>query len=359
MAGSILNTLRYGNKKTRGLLYFLMGFGGLSILLGFLAFVFGNVVLGVLAATICFTDVLVLTKSNFSKTAVENRRKTKTAKEKKQKTNNRMPEETDHGAKEERGALEWISSEKEEKKEKIPEKQENPLLQYDEATMKKVFIAYKVRREHVPIMIDYCQAEQISQCPAYLWKDNVFLYFLLLEEEARMIKCPIADVDGIHIRRGIPAKPSAEYLDMQETSIVSRVFASYLPNYYRAETEGRRIEHRKNLYAMAPGIWCTAASVQNMLKILPSEFYLEEAKINSEDYSTYFRKIYIYRILYRDAVITAAEYSGKVQETLAALASADIADEVFHAYLAQMVMGSLIPQEYADFTMAKRARKKK
>lgn len=373
MAGSIGNTLRYGNKKTKRLLYFLIILGVLAILFGILSLIFSNVVLGVLAAAVLFADVFILAKTNFSKLSMQEQEK-QARTEKKQtgkkqaeavpkKKKEKPQKEDDEGP----GALEWVFSEKkkeeqEEEKEKKKEREKPPansLQQYDEKQLKKVFIAYKVRREHVPIMIDYCQAEHISQCPAYLWKDREFLYFLLLEDEARMVKCPISDADAIHVRRGVPAKPSAEYPEMQEKSLVSKVFAPYLPNYYHSGGSGTYIEYRKNCYSLAPGIWCTAASVQNMLKILPREFCLEEEKLNSDDYNIYFRKIYIDRILYRDAVFTAADYDQKVRETLASLAHADIADDTFHYYLAQMVMKNLIPQEYADFAMAKRMKKKK
>lgn len=368
MAGSIGNTLRYGNKKTKRLLYVLIGLGVLAVFLGIFALIFGNAVLGVLAATMLFTDVFILAKTNFSKMSMQEqeekqraeRRKAESVKrreERKQKKENK----TEDSEEEAHGALEWVFSEKKQKEKEQKEEEQQPvksLQQYDEKQMKKVFIAYKVKREHVPIMIDYCQTEHISQCPAYLWKDNEFLYFLLLEEEARMVKHPISEVDGIHIRRGVPAKPSAEYPAMQEKSLVSRVFTPYLPNYYRKEV-GTYMEYKKNCYSLAEGIWCTSASVQNMLKILQREFYIEDDKVNSDDYSPYFRKIYIDRILYRDAVLSASDYDKKVRETLTSLAHADISEDTFHYYLAQMVMGNLVPQEYADFAVSKRLKKKK
>lgn len=368
MAGSIVNTLRYGNKKTKRLLYFLIILGVSAAFFGVFALIFSNAVLGVLAVTVLFTDIFILAKTNFSKMSMQEQkekqraekrkaevaRKREEKKQKKEEAKEQPEEETP-------GALEWVFSEKKQK-EKEQKEEEQPsvksLKQYDEKQMKKVFIAYKVKREHVPIMIDYCQTERISQCPAYLWKDTEFLYLLLLEEEPRMLKYPVSEADSICIRCGVSAKPSAEYPAMQEKSLISRVFAPYLPNYYRQEV-GTYMEYKKNCYSLAEGIWCTSASVRNILKILPMEFYIEDDKVNSDDYSPYFRKIYIDRILYRDAVFSASDYDKKVRETLTSLAHADIAEDTFHYYLAQIVMGNLIPQEYADFAVSKRTKKKK
>lgn len=365
MMGSIGNTLRYGNRKTKRLLYSLIILGVFAAFLGVFALIFSNAVLGVLAVTMLFTDIFILAKTNFSKMSMQEQEEKQRAERRRAESEKKREERKQKKEKaqkeEDPGALEWVFSEKKQKEKEQKEEEQQPvksLQQYDEKQMKKVFIAYKVKREHVPIMIDYCQTERISQCPAYLWKDKEFLYFLLLEEEARMVKCPISEVDGICIRRGVPAKPSAEYPAMQEKSLVSRVFAPYLPNYYRKEA-GTYMGYKKNCYSLAEGIWCTSTSVQNMLKILPREFYIEDDKVNSDDYSPYFRKIYIDRILYRDAVLSASDYDKKVRETLASLAHADIADDTFHYYLAQMVMGNLIPQEYADFAVSKRTKKKK
>lgn len=362
MAGSILNTLRYGNRKTKRILYFMLGLAAVSVLGGLFAFLFSNVVVGLLSAVAFLVDIILLSQTNFSKLSMEEEssQTVKPVKAKKTKRE-KVKLEKQEKAQEERGALEWVSDEKEQKSEtgKEEKEEENPLVQYDEKALKKVFVAYKVKKEHVPVMIDYCQAERISQCPAYLWKDSQYLYFLLLEKEPRMVKHPLSEVDGIHIKRGVPARPSMEYLNMREASVISSVFSQFLPNYYRVDTNSVRVEHKKNLYALAEGVWCTAASVKNMRKIVPADFYFDDMKLNLDSYSSYFRKMYISRMLYQDGVMDLVEYKDEVQETLLALADADISDEVFHTYLAQMLMKGVILQEHADFTMARRAKKRR
>ena len=200
---------------------------------------------------------------------------------------------------EEPGALEWVSSEKKEKKKKSLSEEEteetediveempdtpdrNPLKKYDEKSLKKLLVAYKVKKHHVPVMIDRCQAERIVQSPAYMWKNAGYMYFLVLEEEPRLVKSRLSDSERIHIHRGVPARPIEEYPEMNEPSVVNMIFGSLLPNYYKVESSPYRTEYRKNLYSAAPGIWCTSASVKNMLKLLPERFILEDGKTDGE-----------------------------------------------------------------------------
>lgn len=340
MAGKIRNTLKYGDKRTKGKLYLMFGMLAAGVLLLFVSLLTTSLLLGIVAFLALFTDVLVLINSNFSKKEI---------------TMQRVPEKKKSDAVEhEYGALEWMPTEKREKKVE-KEADENPLLSYDTKKMKKIMVAYKVKREHVPVMIDYCPAERISQCPAYVWKDMQYLYFLLLEEEPRMIKTRLEEADAIHIRRGVPARPSQEYSNMKEKSLVSKLFSEYLPNYYQANQEGLRTEYRKNLYSAAPGVWCTAASVKNLLKLLPERFLLDDGRMAGE--SEYYQEVSVSRILYWDGVYTAEEYKQKVTKTLAMLADADVSNEVFHTYLARIVLKGLIPQEYADYAISRRAKK--
>jgi len=234
----------------------------------------------------------------------------------------------------------------------IPEEVKNPLATYDEVKLRKAMHAYKVKREHVLIMIDYCQSEQVSQCPAYAWKDYNYVYFLLLEQEPRMIKAELSKIDGVHIRRGMTARPTSEYVNMKEKSLVSKLFAEYLPNYYQT-SDGYRVEFKKNMYSVAPGIWCTSTSVKNICKLIPGRFYLDGSAIAEEN--EYYQDIYIARVLFWDGIYTPADYKEKVIAGLTRLAEANISMDVFHEYLAKMLLKGLIPQEYADYAMNKRA----
>lgn len=316
--GKVLNTLRYGDKRTKRTLLVLLGLAVVVLFLGVLALLLGNQVLFVLAGAGLLVDVLLLLNTSFSGKSIA------------------AP------------ATSAVSAE-------TGEIRQNPLLQYDAPRLKRLMVAYRVKREHVPILIDFCNAENIRYCPAYLWKDAAQIYILLLEREPRMLKYPISSVKELRIRVGVPAKPSAEYPALKETSLVGKVFAPYLPRYYKREGAGYQVDIRKNLYSIGEGLWCTPASAANIRRLLSAEPVLEESKINSDAYSPYFREIYVSRILYRDGVITAGEYKAKVQEVLEAMAERAVSDEVFQNQLAQLVLGGLVPQEYADYAVTKRA----
>lgn len=331
--GKILNTLKYGDKRTKRTILVLLGLAIAAVLLGALAVLLEKPVLFVLAGAGLLVDILLLFNTSFSGKSIA--------------VPADFAEKADSGER-------ANGRERSRSRRDFEEPEQNPLIQYDAPRLKKLMVAYRVKREHVPILIDFCNAENIQYCPAYLWKDAAQIYILLLEREPRMLKYPISSVKTIRIRVGVPAKPSAEYPALKETSLVGKVFAPYLPKYYKREGAGYQVDIRKNLYSVGEGLWCTPASVANVRKLLSAEPVLEESKINSDAYSPYFREIYVSRILYRDSVITAGEYKAKVQEVLESMAERAVSEEVFQNQLAQLVLGGLVPQEYADYAVTKR-----
>jgi len=360
MLKKLINTLKYGSGKTKRKLYLMFGILAAGVILSVAALMYNNVMMGLAAFLVIFTDGLILFNTSFEQRKVtvqikEKRKKNK--KEKKEKLGAQNAEKT------EAGALEWISSEKKEKieeeeaeqeeeREAEYESEENPLLQYDEKKLKKLFVTYKVKKHHVPVMIDMCQAERIVQSPAYMWKDAYYLYFLVLGEEARLIKSKLAESNTIYIRRGMAARPMEEYAEMNEPSLISMVFGSLLPKYYKKEDSPYRMEYRKNLYSAAPGIWCTSASVKNMLKLLPERFELDDGK--NEDESVYYQEIYNARVMYWDGIYSGQEYKEKVLDVLGGLIHAELGDSTVKEYLNAMLRKGLIPREYAEYVLSKR-----
>jgi len=338
----------------------MLGILAAGVVLTVIALLYENALMGIAAFLVIFVDGLILFNTSFEqKTVSVNRNSRKSSKVKKV-----LPE-----PEEEPGALEWVSSEKKEKKKKSLSEEEteeaediveempdtpdrNPLKKYDEKSLKKLLVAYKVKKHHVPVMIDRCQAERIVQSPAYMWKNAGYMYFLVLEEEPRLVKSRLSDSERIHIHRGVPARPIEEYPEMNEPSVVNMIFGSLLPNYYKVESSPYRTEYRKNLYSAAPGIWCTSASVKNMLKLLPERFVLEDGKTDGE--SVFYQEIYIARLMVWDGIYSAQEYKEKVLEILGDLIRAEIADSVVSEYLNAMMMKGLIPREYAEYVIAKR-----
>ena len=340
MLEKLINTLRYGNAKTKQKLYFILVFFVVGIVFLITAIVFQNVLFGLLAFLVLFVDGLTLFNTSFEQKSIS------VKKEEKEKKDSKKEDE------EEPGALEWVFGEKkEQEEEKVKEEDENPLVQYDDKKLKKLFVKYKVKKEHVTILIDECRAEKIYECPAYMWKDRVYLYFLLLEKEARMIKFPCKDIEDIIVRRGVLARPADEYQELQENRVIHMIFGELLPKYYQKEKSYRK-EYQKNLYSVVSGIWCTSGSVSNMLKILPSKFSLEDNRL--DNMNSYYREIYIARVLFFDGILSPKQYKEKVLETLSALVKSDLSDGTIQDYLSQMMMTGLLPKEYVDFALSKR-----
>lgn len=367
MLGKLINTLKYGSARTKRKIYLMLAILAVGVGLTVAALMIGNELLGLAAFLVIFIDGLILFNTSFEQKTVSVKTKEKTEKE-------------EDG---EPGALEWISSEKKKKKEisgeetkeentengeeseqtenrnqremEEPEEQ-NPLLQYDEKSLKKLMVAYKVKKHHITVLIDNCRAEHITESPAYMWKDSAYLYFLVLAEEPRMMKSSLAESSAIHIRRGVPARPMEEYTDLNIPSPVSLVFGGLLPKYYKTENGPYRMEYKKNLYSAAPGIWCTPASVKQMLKLLPDNFVLDDSKVELE--SDYYQKIYIARLMYWDGVYSGQEYKEKVLEVLSGLAKAELSEGTVKGYLSAMMQKGLIPREYADYVLSRRKKKK-
>jgi len=364
MLGKLINTLKYGSSRTKRKIYLMFGILALGVILVVAALILGNELVGLGAFVVVFVDGMILFNTSFEEKTISIEKEEKKEKKKKEKKKKEETSEDDGP-----GALEWISSESEKKKEEKteepeeteeaeqeeePEEQEetNPLLQYDEKKLKKIMVAYKVKKHHVPIMIDNCQAEKIVESPAYMWKDSSYLYFLVLGEEPRMIKSKVTDSNAIHIRRGLIARPMEEYPNMNEQSVVGMVFGSLLPKYYKKENGMYRSDYRKNLYSAAPGIWCTSASVKNLMKLLPNCFVLDDGKIDGE--STYYQEIYIARVMFWDGIYSGQEYKEKVLDVLSGLMGTELSESTVREYLNAMMLKGLIPKEYAEYVLAKR-----
>lgn len=338
MPKKLLNTLKYGNGKTKRKIYLMLGILVTGVVLTLTALILGNLMIGLAAFLVIFIDGLILFNTSFEQKSVSVQKKRK---------------EKEDGP----GALEWIASEKKEKEGREEEREEdrketNSLEQYDEKMLKKLFVAYKVKKHHVPVLIDLCSAEKIVQRPAYMWNDSSYLYFLVLDEEPRLLKSRLSESDAVHIRRGMTARPMEEYPELNDKSVVSMIFGGLLPKYYTVESGPYRTEHRKNMYSAAPGIWCSSGSVKNLMKILPGRFILDDGKIDDE--SIYYQEIYIARVMFYDGIYSAQEYKEKVLEVLGGLIRAEIAESVVWEYLNSMMINGLIPREYADYVISKR-----
>ncbi|MCR5584962.1 MAG: hypothetical protein K6F63_05955 [Lachnospiraceae bacterium] len=379
----IFNTFKYGNARTKFALLLmatglLAGFGILTYSL-----IVANYVASLAAILILVADVGFILSTDFRNLFFNSPKKKEKASKKKYKI---TEEETDD---EEGFALEWVNTHKKKKYEEIEDndtdedeipgrskgrlsareaedkdedvkkdaKKEadiDPFKLYNQKKYKQILVQYKVKQDHELILIDNCQREKIFQCPAILWKDKTTAYILLIEAEPRMIKYNMYDYNEMHIRVGVDANPSHEYMNFKEGSFLGKLFIPLLPNYTTIEDQnGRKNAYKKALYGIGPDIFCTSNSVKNILKVLSLNMVLTESKIQKGSYSDWFKRIYISRLMYRDKIFSAPEYQAQVMGILDQMAE-KANDDDFANSITQMLLGGLIPQEYADYANFKR-----
>ncbi len=378
----IINTFKYGNARTKFAL--LLMATGLLAGIGILVYslVFAKYIATFAAIIILIADIGFIFSTDFRNLIIPNRKKKdKPASEKKQEGSDDeeddddgfalewiSPKKKDKAAKKEEAAKEEVSEktgqerleealenlrkEKEKKKEIPPDV--NPLTLYDPKRYKKLLIEYKVKQDHVLILIDSCEKERIFECPAILWKDKTMAYILLLEAEPRMIKFNMYDYNEMHIRAAVEADPKHEYKDFKTPTYIGKLFSPLLPNYTTTEEHaGRKATCRKALYGIGPDIFCTSNSVKNIIKVLSLNMVLTESRIQRNSYSDWFKRIYISRLMFRDNIFSAQDYQAQVTGILDEMAEKATNDD-FTTSLNQMLLGGLIPQEYADYANFKR-----
>ena len=375
MNNKIINTFRHGDAKTKTVLAVMLAGLAVGAVLLIVSVVAGVPTLTFISIVLLILDAAYIIGTDFNKEAIEREKKEKLRAAKKARREQEKRERKENGD-DEPGALEWISSDKPDKKKngeenpdengidlKDPKKEQKEkeqkdkgrLAKYDEAAVNKVLVQYKVRQEHVMILIDSCVREKIKETAGFLWKDKTYAYILLLEEEPRMIKFPIYDFPELKVRQGVSSRPSEEYDDFKNDSYVARLFTPLLPNYSSGEDpRTRRSVYRKNLYGIGPDIWCTSRSVKNILNVLSLNVILTDSRLNSDTYGKYFRDVYTSRLLFRDAIFSAAEYKDEVLTILTDLARNSDNDGEFVENISQLQMNGLIPQEYVDYATQKR-----
>lgn len=359
MNNKIINTFKHGDARTKTVLALMIAGFFVALALLILSVFMHNSTLTFISIILLILDLSYIFGTDFKKEAIEREEREK---QKASKKLAREKEKADRKNDDTPGALEWISDDKEKSKEDNEERTEesqeddNPLLQYDEKRIKRVMVEYKVRQEHVMLLIDNCKNEKISECPGFLWKEKTYVYILLLESEPRIVKYPIYDFPELKVKAGVTSKPSQEYDNFKNDSNIARLYSPLLPNYTTSEDpRTHRTTYRKNLYGIGPDIWCTSNSVKNLLKVLSLKVVLTDSRVNSDSYGDSFREIYTARLMYRDGVLTGGEYKEQVLKTLTNLSCRPISDDDFTDNVSQMLLNGLIPQEYVDYATQKRS----
>ena len=141
------NALRYGNAKTKRILIGVLLLGIFAIVGGVLAIQGKGAIWALSAIFSAILDIVILQSVRFGETELrENAKKGKEGK--------------GNESKEDRDSFHSVD-------------------EITEEDIKRLLIRYKVKKEHVPIIIDTFLEEDVEQSPAYLWKDRGYLHLLV------------------------------------------------------------------------------------------------------------------------------------------------------------------------------------
>ena len=197
-------------------------------------------------------------------------------------------------------------------------------------SLKKLMKEHKVDQIHVKVMIDSYKAQKIEQAPAFMWKTDTMLHFMILTGSAQEFEVPLEDIKGILLVKDVPVEPERDYLFFKFSNFISNMFQPYLPEYFEKTKDGELVV-TKNTFRIEPGIYLTNTSVGNLRRVLlPGVAFLVDDKVNSSDrFNEYFKEIYRNSILCKNLVVTLDEYKELTEKTLDALLDAPISGKEF------------------------------
>lgn len=339
MLEKIFNSMIHGNTKTKLFLWSvaIMGISAIlllmtGIIMGFPYLIMGGVVVGLAG---------LITSQAVSLKDLQRPRKPKGSKEKKK---NSGPEAGDGKSSKGKKDEEETGEEDKSKKERDREKSRY-LAGMDSKKLKKLMKQHKVNQVHVKVMIDSYPAKKIEQAPAFMWRTDTMLHFLVLTGKAEEYEVPLEDIKGFLLVKNVAADAEKDYMPFQYSSLISKMFKPYLPEYSESTKDGR-LEVKKNTFRIEPGIYLTNTSVANLRKVLlPGvAFLVDDQVIASSRFNEYFKELYRSSLLCKNQVITLDEYKEQIVKTLDALLDAPISGKEFVNTIYDLNKYRLIPK---------------
>ncbi len=219
------------------------------------------------------------------------------------------------------------------------------LASLDEKSVKKMLRGHKVKQMHIKVMIDSYGERKLNQVPAFVWRTDDQLHFLVLEGHANEFEIPLKNIKGIYLEKNVEADPENEYVPFHYETYIAKLFAPYLPEYYEHTQEGK-ISYRKNLFRLEQDLYITNSSVANMMSILPHvPFLIDDGVCRSKYFNEYFKELYRYSVLCKNLVITLDEYREQVERTLDSLLEAPISAREFVQTIQAMARYRLIDRD--------------
>ncbi|MBR6222821.1 MAG: hypothetical protein IKQ71_05245 [Lachnospiraceae bacterium] len=235
---------------------------------------------------------------------------------------------------------------------------EDVLTHYDEERLKMVFIRFRVRADHKPILIDRSEKHRINQVPAYIWVLKGQVHILLFEKTPREIVLPEMGFRVVRYRRNAPVNIKGEYVQMKKPSLLKKVFEDYLPQVHERGS-GSVKRGFKNLYIIGDDIEITAKSAKNVFDMIDSNFEIDDKFTRSGEYGEEFIEMYKAYTLFRDQITDAVVYKNTVTRILDEMALSNMLDSALKHNLDQMMEVHFISEDYYKYCLEKRIALKK
>lgn len=215
--------------------------------------------------------------------------------------------------------------------------------------VKKLLYKYKVKKVHLPILIEDCESYGLQECPAYIWQNKGRLHFITLSAKTRVFDLSLSELQTITVERSVRANPKEEYSAVKDAKFVTKIYQGLIPSYYIATDENGRRTHRKNSYRIGEDILVTNHSARAVMELTQARFVLPEDEKMGKAYGTYTTEAYKLKFLCQDEVILPEEYKVKIRILLQQMVDAEISDFEFTKNLSMMVKKQLITDEYAKY----------
>lgn len=338
MIEKIIYSMFHGNMKTKLFLWSVVVLAVGALFLLMTAIVLGIPYLGM--GGIGMGMVSLIVSQSVSLNTLQ--RQTKPKVEKKQNSEHSLP-----GEKKTDNSEEDLQENTEEGRRKKNRQKAQYYASFDSKKMKKTLKEHKVNQIHVKVMIDSFPKKNIEQCPAFLWRTDTMLHFLVLEEKAYEFEVPLADIKNILYVKNIPVNTKKDYLPYRYSNFLTKMFQQYLPEYHEG-TNGGKLTVTKNTFRIEPGIYFTNSCIGEVRKVLLSEvaFVVDDQVTASKRFNEYFKELYRESILCKNQVINIEQYKQSVEKTLNAFLDAPVDANEFASTLYDLHKYHLITREY-------------
>ncbi len=367
MLRKIWNTIRYGDGRTKAFLLWEIGLILATVVFvcvavgthSFLPWVLA-VASAIIAAAMAKDAVLVVKNGGTAgKQPVTGQQKNRT-----DDVKDFFDEDTDTVGRKKKSKKEKKKEEQEAKEQEEREREDeeefgdNALASMTTEKLRKLLVRYKVKQEHVPVVIDLCVPERVRQAPGFAWVEGGMLKILLIDRKARMLERPLSKLQVMEVERGIAVKASNEYVELRENEVMKKAFTPYLPRYQKKEISGRTVL-LKNLYVLDEDIKFTSTSVNELKKLFSFRIEIEDRRLADMDLSPYYKKVFVDSFLWRDGILTLQEFKAQVEQVIDSLAEPEVPYGEFELTVSAMINSGLLPSEYRSFANARREEKER